>query len=418
MYFKLALREFKSNWFMNIIIIIQMVIVFFSVTSAVSIADYFYQYYNNFREYYESEGYLYYMNGVQVENDRHRNVTANDSAVVEQQLKKADVVSCYSPWAEFSVGGENEIGMYTIAYDHEIIDAYEPQLSEGRWLEWERDDGIVEAVISENTKGINVGDEILMYNSFMNEPEEAFTVKIVGKLMDGSRIVGVSDVRANDNNDYRAVYFDYYVEAEEKPAILLSVDQISRCMEKNENLKLERFMSRLMFVRFHEDITQEERIHNERWLGMQVLMPAAINMSEIRANSSMVIKERLLAVLPVFIGLFILTIISAMCTCAISIKRQMKDYLIYSVCGMPWNRCIWITMLNSLLINITAMVICIAAVIGGTSFRLFDETTISMGLWQIMACVAVAVLYMLLSAILPFTLINGTSLNDVMRNDE
>ena len=97
MYFLLAGREFKKNLFMRIIIILQITIVFFCVVSISSIIGYFYNYYDNYKEYIDSKGILF---NLQYIKDAE-GILYESSDKVEDVLVKADVVGCYYPWSIF-----------------------------------------------------------------------------------------------------------------------------------------------------------------------------------------------------------------------------------------------------------------------------------------------------------------------------
>lgn len=411
MYFKLAWREFKKNLFMRIIIILQIAVVLFCVVCASSIAIYFYTYYNNFKSYFNSNGILYHMENIVFEDY----MIAEDSEVIEQQLKKAEVISCYMPWVSYENTNQNEIEFYSMAYDKEFIDGFTPKLSDGRWLNYKRGDGIVEAVISKGAYDLQVGDTLTMYDVYMHQPEQSLTVEIVGEISDGERIVGFTNNIRNSVYDYQSVYCDFYADQEEMPVILLSIDNINTGMEIKENHSIERMMTGLMFVRFSPDITHEEQIYNERILGTEVRTIEKNYMSDIRQNSFKSMKERIFAILPIFLCVFILTIISATISCSIAAKKQMRDYTIYGVCGMQWNKSILITVLDCLYTAVIGIILCFVFIKAGQKFSWFENTMVDIGILQFICVILVGMFYIIVSAIMPYALIKGTSLNDELR---
>ena len=416
MYFLLAGREFKKNLFMRIIIILQITIVFFCVVSISSIIGYFYNYYDNYKEYIDSKGILFNLQYIKDDES----ILYESSDKVEDVLVKADVVSCYYPWSIFKDANENEIELESIAYDKELLEAYTPELSEGRWL---RDnDDVIEAVISYNAYGLKVGDSLKVYDTYMLQPEAAMTVKIVGVLEDGARITGFPEFSMNRMEDYEDIYSDVYSDEYDyepgggkKPIILMGIDNINKCMAAYDNHSLERQMGGLCFVKYSDDITTEEIIENERLLGTYATYNAKEDLSVVRENSIENIKKRIFAILPIFICVFVLTIISATVSCAISIKKQMRDFTIYGICGMNWNKSALISVIDCIYTAVIGMILCICVVCLNKKFLWFDKTMVDLGIWQAASMFLAFALYVVISAIMPYMLIRGTSLSDELR---
>lgn len=416
MYFLLAGREFKKNLFMRIIIILQITIVFFCVVSISSIIGYFYNYYDNYKEYIDSKGILFNLQYIKDDEG----ILYESSDKVEDVLVKADVVGCYYPWSIFKDANENEIELESIAYDKELLEAYTPELSEGRWL---RDnDDVIEAVVSYNAYGLKVGDSLKVYDTYMLQPEEAMTVKIVGVLEDGARITGFPEFSMNGMEDYEDIYSDVYSDEYDyesgggkNPIILMGIDNINKCMAVCDNHSLERQMGGLCFVKYSDDITTEEIIENERLLGTYATYNAKEDLSVVRENSIENIKKRIFAILPIFICVFVLTIISATISCAISIKKQMRDFTIYGICGMNWNKSALISIIDCIYTAVIGMILCICVVCLNKKFLWFDKTMVDLGMWQAVSMFLAFALYVVISAIMPYMLIRGTSLSDELR---
>ena len=416
MYFLLAGREFKKNLFMRIIIILQITIVFFCVVSISSIIGYFYNYYDNYKEYIDSKGILFNLQYIKDDEG----ILYESSDKVEDVLVKADVVGCYYPWSIFKDANENEIELESIAYDKELLEAYTPELSEGRWL---RDnDDVIEAVVSYNAYGLKVGDSLKVYDTYMLQPEAAMTVKIVGVLEDGARITGFPEFSMNRMEDYEDIYSDVYSDEYDyepgggkKPIILMGIDNINKCMAAYDNHSLERQMGGLCFVKYSDDITTEEIIENERLLGTYATYNAKEELSVVRENSIENIKKRIFAILPIFICVFVLTIISATVSCAISIKKQMRDFTIYGICGMNWNKSALISVIDCIYTAVIGMILCICVVCLNKKFLWFDKTMVDLGMWQAASMFLAFALYVVISAIMPYMLIRGTSLSDELR---
>ncbi len=407
--------EFKRSWFMNLIIVIQMTVVFVCTMCAASIVAYFYNYYSAYSEYLEKDGDLYMTECIYADPEI-RDIDAY-SWNLESKLKKAEVISTYAPWAAFFDGEGQEIDYISMAYDRELIFAYEPELKEGRWLNPDREDGIIEAVVMESDYEISIGTRLNMIDSTLSNDGYGMTVEVVGIMEDGERIVGINRNDPPVEVDYRDLYTDYYKEEQGGPVIIMPADNIHTALGMAEGYTFAPFPSGMLMILYDEDISKEELEYNEKILNEHVQYWFKAENSKVKANSIKNIKEKLYGILPIFICVFILVIISGMCSFAISVKKHMRDYTIFSICGMPWEKSANICVVKSALMCIVALVISVLGVLIGSKTELISETTIQVGVLPVLACVLVGVIYVVISAIMPFALINGTSLNSELKSN-
>ena len=392
-------------------ICIQLVIVFVLAIATSSIIVYHYKYYNNFRDYFESDGYLYNLDSFYL-NDN--DLIATDSEDIEKLLSHADVVASYEPVVNYYDNNGDRLEFVSMAYDREIIDRHTPELSEGIWLNSISEDvGCIEAVISQNNYNIKVGDTIFMNNIFYEYPQKLIKIKIVGVLEDNARIVGYTKNTYRNSRDYSDIYCDYSLDNEEIPMLIMSEESIKRYHEQYE---VEAFVKGWVFVTFSDNITETQIIQNEKILGNYAQIITKEDLEEIAVKSQVRLREKLIAIFPIFIGVFVLTIISSLCSGAVSVKKQMKNYAIYSICGMPWQRSASISVIATCILAIISFIISIVCVFIITTIN--KVTTINLGIVQLAVCVGVALIYCMISALLPSLIINGTSINEILRNNE
>ena len=408
---KSGFYELKNNIWINILICIQLVIVFVLAITTSSIIVYHYKYYNNFRDYFESDGYLYNLDSFYL-NDN--DLIATDSEDIEKLLSHADVVASYEPVVNYYDNNGDRLEFVSMAYDREIIDRHTPELSEGIWLNSISEDvGCIEAVISQNNYNIKVGDTIFMNNIFYEYPQKLIKIKIVGVLEDNARIVGYTKNTYRNSRDYSDIYCDYSLDNEEIPMLIMSEESIKRYHEQYE---VEAFVKGWVFVTFSDDITETQIIQNEKVLGNYAQIITKEDLEEIAVKSQVRLREKLIAIFPIFIGVFVLTIISSLCSGAVSVKKQMKNYAIYSICGMPWQRSASISVIATCILAIISFIISIVCVFIITTIN--KVTTINLGIVQLAVCVGVALIYCMISALLPSLIINGTSIKEILRNNE
>ena len=408
---KIGFYELKNNIWINILICIQLVIVFVLAIATSSIIVYHYKYYNNFRDYFESDGYLYNLDSFYL-NDN--DLIATDSEDIEKLLSHADVVASYEPVVNYYDNNGDRLEFVSMAYDREIIDRHTPELPEGIWLNSISEDvGCIEAVISQNNYNIKVGDTIFMNNIFYEYPQKLIKIKIVGVLEDNARIVGYTKNTYRNSRDYSDIYCDYSLDNEEIPMLIMSEESIKRYHEQYE---VEAFVKGWVFVTFSDNITETQIIQNEKVLGNYAQIITKEDLEEIAVKSQVRLREKLIAIFPIFIGVFVLTIISSLCSGAVSVKKQMKNYAIYSICGMPWQRSASISVIATCILAIISFIISIVCVFIITTIN--KVTTINLGIVQLAVWVGAALIYCMISALLPSLIINGTSIKEILRNNE
>jgi hypothetical protein len=408
---KISFYELKNNIWINILICIQLIIVFVLAIATSSIIAYHYTYYNNFKDYFESDGYLYNMDYFYL-NDN--NLIATDSQDIENELSHADVIASYEPMVNYYDSNGRKLDLASIAYDREIIKRHTPEISEGTWLKPDsEDDDCIGAVISQNNYNIKVGDIIFMNNIFYEYPEKLLKIKIIGVLEDNARIIGYTKNTYRNTRDYSDIYCDYSLDNEDIPMLIMNEESIKYCHEKYD---VEAFVKGWVFVKFSDDITEDQIIQNETILGNYAQIATKEDLAEVAVKSQDNLREKLIAILPIFIGAFILTIISSLCSGAVSVKKQMKNYAIYSICGMPWHQSTGISVIATYILTAISFIISIGCIFIITSIN--KETTINFGIVQFGVCIGVALIYSIISALLPSLIINGTSIKEILRNNE
>lgn len=200
---------------------------------------------------------------------------------------------------------------------------------------------------------------------------------------------------------------------EEIPMLIMSEESI-KCY--HEQYEVEAFVKGWVFVTFSDNITETQIIQNEKILGNYAQIITKEDLEEIAIKSQVRLREKLIAIFPIFIGVFVLTIISSLCSGAVSVKKQMKNYAIYSICGMPWQRSASISVIATSILAIISFIISIVCIFIITTIN--KVTTINLGIVQLAVCVGVALIYCMISALLPSLIINGTSIKEILRNNE
>ena len=405
---KLAIKQLKMHFLMNIIILIQLVaILFISILVTSTVVSRF-NYYNPFKDYFNQKGlYLELENIKQIDS----NVLIESSKELEKYLKKANVISYYNVWLNYEVNNQN-MEYSTVAYDQEIIDRYQPELESGRWLqESDNDTSEIEVVISNNKEGVKVGDIINGTDVYSLQPDNKVKIKVVGILKDSTLIYGHSD-KYKEKFDYEMLYRNYNLEFEDKPIVLMSKEDIDERMKEQDNYSIERMLSGTTLITYDKDITDEEIEYNENYIYTHSSPFHFEDLPEMNKNSIDYIFSQIYSLLPIVCSVFILTLISSLSTNAIAAKKELKNFSIFYICGLRWKQCILVNVFSSIYLLFGSMIITILCLVFCLKFEIISKSIVSVGPYQLLVCLGISIIYILCSVILPYKIIGDNTVNE------
>lgn len=405
MKFRLGLRQFRKNWLLNWFIIIQMTIVFVIAIVACSIVTYNMKFYNAFSEYLTKDGMLVIAQDVVDEN----NYLYQDSKQFAEEIGNVNVLSCYNPWLELDEFGRN---VYFTAYDSKCIGKYKPEMKTGQWLSEQPGDGsVIPVVVSCNMQGVKVGDVLVASTA----EDCQISLQIVGILQENSKVFGHVTGHFVDTSDYRNMYYDFNEEDEENIVVLMNQSDVLAAQKYLKDESLVSTMGDVVLVKFDEGITEEMKGTLERQIGKSTINAViSYPMQEISDNSRNYIMQKMLMLIPVFLAAFILVIITSICVNSISVRKHLKDYAIYNICGMAWKDCLGINMVNTGLVVIISAVLTIGIALCFISGKVIMETTITLGVTEWFTCILVGVVQLLLSMLIPQYMIKRQSTKQVL----
>jgi len=396
MLLKLGLKNLKHNLLMNILTIIQMSVALVILISMISTIVSRFRYYEPIKDFLNSKGYFYV---AQYSINPETNATLRTTDELYELIDGADSITAqYDVWLRY----DEEKPARFISYDDKYIEIFTPELERGSWFDLDRPiQDTIQVVVSKNNYGIDVGDEISFY-CFDSE----IKAEIIGVLKDDTKIIDISP-RSIDKIDYRNFYNDFKLEREEKPVFLMSqrdiIDKLV-VMQLNGNV----------FVTY-PDSTSKDVIENgnRETKRMRIVYSASTEM--MKKNSIKYIFSQIYNMMPIFICIFILTLVGAISTSALSTKHQLKNYAVYYICGLKWRQCALINMFSSLICAIISFVLSLGIVLFAMATGTLGNTVIELGIWQILGCVVTALMYVLLSILLPISIIGRNTPNQVIR---
>lgn len=412
--FKTAWSILKKNVLMNLFAVLQIAAVL--VISAVMVSSVYlrYQYYAPFKDYFSSNGifmnWLFYAN-----SDPSRNAfndMMNNEDFLEEFPEAESMLSCHS--AMMYCSEDTEKNFHSWSYDDELIRRYEPELQEGRWLSITTDPKVVEAVVSENEYGWDVGDTLEMATASFPD-DLPFTVKIVGKLKDGAKIPGGFWMLEGEP-DFNNFYYPYTYEVEQQPALLFSYTALYH-LDSGLPTETEHDVSQGVtssgFLTFPDDFTEEELSAVQQQLN-QYGSVVSYPMSEINENSKEYLYAEIKSLLPIIIVLFIMAAVGSISSSAISTRRRLRDYAIYSVCGLPWRSCAVINLLQSVIIVFLSVLLAAGTILIAQNTAIGSSFSITWNPWVFTSAAGIVLVYLILSMLMPVIIIGRSSPKQVL----
>lgn len=406
MLFKLGLKNLRHNLLMNILTILQMTVVFVILISMISTIVSRFRYYDPIRNFLNSKGYFY---NIQYGINPDTGMTLRTTDEIHDLIEGEDEIAAqYDVWLEYKYNNDEDNDTdeaakdHFISYDDKYAEIFTPELESGHWFDFKRPiQNTVPVVVSKNNYGLKVGDVISLYCM-----DSEIKAEIIGILKDDTKIIDTS-FRSKEKIDYRNFYRDYKFEREESTAFLmLQRDLIDKSviMQLNGNV----------FVTYPDNTSEEVMEKNNQTMKK---MRAAYSQSTaiMNENSFEYMFSQIYNLMPIFVCTFILTLVGAISTSALSAKRQLKNYAVYCICGLKWRQCASIIFFSSLTCALISFILSISAAFIAKANGILGETVIELGLWQLLGCAIIFLFYILLSMILPISIIGKNSPNQVLR---
>ncbi len=390
-YLKTAWMMLKKNPITNFLTVLQMTVVLCVCAVMVSAVTIRYQYYAPFRDYFASNGvFACYNTYASSDPDVLSVETLMETEDILGALDGAtDMISCYGA-ALFDLDNLNQ-DFRVISYDKEILERYTPQLQAGRWLETNGDQTRVEAVVSENAYGWKVGDVLTLGDT---PDSDGFSVEIVGMLENSARIVGnfsLGDVGLDFNSFYNYYSFD----VEEIPVLLFS----------HEGLKAAGVPQAVRYgslIRFSDAASQAEIDAAIAQLG-NYGDGAFAPMSQIQESSIAYLFEQIERLLPIVVIVFLLVVVSSVSGSALSTRKHLHHYVIYTISGLPWNRCVCINLIQTMFLLAISTGLTALSLMALQRFT--DTVEILLSGWLVGVFGVIDVMYVLVSMAMPAAMI-------------
>lgn len=405
MLFKTAFRNLKKSPLMNIISFLQLIAVLLITGVMVSSLCIRYRLYTPFADLIQKSGYFATFSGANRGNGTGEKFWYADSGEFAEELGAETVLSTYNLITS-TQWGDGVPAPKLLSYDDEIIKRYKPRLKEGRWLS--ANSGEIEAVVSESSLGLKVGDvteiELIVGNAAKWEVK-SFNVCIIGILDEGAEVYGMSSNFDSASNTYRRLFRSFYPEREETSVMLFSHSVLSR-------FECATFITQAFIT--YDETTYDNAAAREQ---IRKAGGSSVSLDKMYENSRAYLQEELLKLLPIVIVLMILVLVSGVSISALSARRRLKDYAKYYVVGLRWGQCVIVNLFQSLITAVAAAAVSAAVLFIAQYTALADLFMIFWNGWVVLAMIGVTVLYLLFSMIMPLLMLRSTTPKALLQSE-
>jgi len=347
----------------------------------------------------------------------------DDKELQDYLTRSEDVISTEILWHTRIDKLKKSVAVW--CYSKEITDRMKPEMYKGRWFnKKDYHSEVLKGVVSYNGDILNVGDIVTIKNDELNVESQ---VEIIGVLEDNQRLF-CSNIYKTPTEDYRDLYSLYSYENDKDEVFLfLSDEQIIRGEHKgyfeflnyrlNNNQGFQKEMTGATIITYPENTSIEIIESDIEKLQDNSLINKIYNLADINANSKAFIFDDLYTYLPLLIIVIIFVIISAVSVNTIMIKKQMRTYSVYYICGLTWKRCAVISLMVSLITSSISllMVLFSLLLINESDFK--NYSALSIGIAPIVSCLCMLIIYTFIAWLIPLFVVRKKTARSILINN-
>lgn len=300
---------------------------------------------------------------------------------------------------------ENLEGKFEVRGYDELLSEYEPEMSEGVWFtDAKKEEGIINAVVTGNPYGIEVGDVIEFSNSSYNKKIKVY---ICGMFKDGEAFYEVGSYSSD------CTVFDYYQtydSAREDKNFYLFMsadDMVSQGMTATYGRVL---------ASYDENASESQKEYAGKKLAQDndIVVP----MSEVVERTEDIIDSKMVEIMPVFVGAFLLVTLSIACLSAIDTYSSVENYAILFICGMEWKKSLPIGAVKSTIICGFSVVVMLLIYGVTVITKISEKILFEPGLWQAIICILISIYMIGISCIMPIYILKKNQPVSVLRDSK
>lgn len=425
MLYRLAVKDIKHAPIINMLIIILIVAMFFVVITIVSAIQLKYRKYSTLSPYLTQKGICiesYYLQR-QIEDGRW--VLIRD----EEELKEClpdikNVLSVEEIWEISAQGIKEDVTAW--CYSEDVIKALKNiSMQDGKWFSDETTDSdILEVVLSYNESDVKVGDIITVSTEIDNV---SVPVRVIGIINNGESLF-YQNFFDGPRGDCRDCFYTYDYDREAGRVIIFFSDKQILDGQKdgkfgelnyrlNSSSGFQKSMKGCTILTYDNKVDTNIIEKNTEYLSQNSFIHKVYDLDKMNRESLRYVFEELRDYLPIFACVLIFVFIASISINVITVKRQLKSYAIYYLCGLSWKKCSKISMYESVIISGIAAILVFVSMFTMKILGKLDSSALQLGWLQIGILICLSVVYVVITWVVPRLIVKGTTAKQLLAKE-
>ena len=412
--FSLGTSEFIRNIKRNLLVILQMTIVYCLAIFAVSSYVEQLRLFDGIKGFFDETGVI-----IQHVSDNYGAVEGlarpTEESLRKDLIKVDNIVTYYR--YQMGLGDKKEENdFYIVAYDLDLIE-FRPKLLEGKWCDdYEHTDGVINIVISDS----------FLYDLDVGETFEHFgiTYRVTG-IYDDSELTIAYDEQLPLKSNVGS-YYNYYQSIREmNENEILSNLKVTYIVygsyEDLVNEEIEPLNNTMITIDYEDDISEEEVETNRN-----VLMEKygyrfnrdATDTEPIYDYSIRLLSIKIIPMLVIFIVIFLVSATCLINAGALNVLREKKNYGVYFICGNNWKNTLCLSLINWLCISATSILLAISICFIMKTHKAFENIALSFSLEHVIVIIAISIIMLMLALALPYSMLKKLQPVSILKDND
>lgn len=408
MILKLGWREFKSEFFKYVPMMLQMAVIMFITIACVTSVTSRFQYLNAYADLWEKNGYVFY-----AQNIHFGNQLENQEQLMQESLHGVEDIELSYRYIGLKLNIPNPL-----IYTDRQMERVSPEMEEGKWVISAPKDELPNVMVNVNS-GYHKGDliEVRYLDGEEEQLNKRIQLRVAGVFPENAKLLlmngGAIDAGITD-------YRQLLTEVDSVQGNTEEAEKISVVMSKTEAQKIfesyEYAPSGICMITFADGLSGDEQYENESMIRSKIHGVAILWQNrELYSESRAYCLEQAYALLPILIGVLALFAISMVSVNSVSAIRKQRTYMIYRICGLQWQRCVWISAVKAGITSLGAVLICCLLMILKQTTGIFESLLIEFGVLQWLFCIGFALLDIAVAMCIGSIIQHSTQIRQILK---
>lgn len=401
---QLGIDEFIRNVKKNIMVILQLTIIFILSVMIVSVYESQTLMSNAVMKYIDDTGAYIDPNAEKWDENKVKNMPGVEEYIYANRTN----MYVYSKGYDKEPDGN----IYFAVYDEDKI-TYRPVLKSGKWYsDVDEKENRINVVISENTPDYDVGDIILAECFDDSGKSRNIELYVTGVVYERTMMFGHNTTFSNANNSYLSLFANH-ADVGNKSNLSFSIIGVMS-MEDINKYSIVTYPGKGI-VDYEDDISKEQINAND---GELKDMAMVCNTTDMKKNSEKILYSKLGGITVVFAVLVIITIASIICSGAVTYLYEKRNYGIYFMTGNTWGRTICLSMINWIMVVLSSVILSVFIMIVGMAKGFFDKYSLIYSTKTLVVQLIIVMITLATAMVIPFIQMRRSQPVDIIRNND